>query len=47
MEKTKIKHNAVAVVVTVITVSAGLTWVRLGEHVFVQKVPERGGESRS
>lgn len=23
-------------------VRAGLTWVRLGKHVFVQEVPERG-----
>lgn len=29
-------------VVTAITVGVGLTWVRLGEHVFVQEVPERG-----
>lgn len=41
------KHNAVVIVATVTTVRAGLTWVRLGEHVFVQKVPERRGESRS
>lgn len=32
------------VLAAVTVVGAGLTWVRLGEHVFVQKVPERGGE---
>lgn len=31
-------------VVTVIIIRAGLTWVGLGEHVFVQKVPEKRGE---
>ena len=32
---------------TVTVIRAGLTWVGLVEHVFVQKVPERGGERKN
>lgn len=42
---TAVGHNVIAVVL--ISVRAGLTWIGLGKHVFVQKVPERGREEES